>query len=344
VRLERDTKYSKMLTRHLYEQEEVCSALVTALRYRRTKEAVFWARELILSHEDAILEQTMVGAWLLLLGAPYVHWLDAWFSVKTDLGGCQRLVLVAEMGRLAAEKKPKASGPLKCFYAAARGPGPASTEAVAAAIAENDLFRLCWHLGPLKPAELIESLCGFVDSPEIFNTFKQLVAGRGLTPPIKTLLSVAAVQVLCLDEIPDVLEPEMSADVATWLAEWEPLLGRRGGRVYSIELPLIGESELLGSAVEVMGRGCAFWQSELALIVGDETLETVVDRQFPDDIPDEWSFTERSKSHCRIAPSVSKRAREDMNQKMVELFGFAPVLRKSWLPRLRVFIKALPRT
>jgi hypothetical protein len=128
--------------------------------------------------------------------------------------------------------------------------------------------------------------------------------------------------------------------VATWLAEWEPLIGRRAGRVYSIEFAQGAESELLGSAVEVMGRGCTFWQSELALILGDESLEKVVDKQFPDDIPDEWSSTDRSKSHCLVAQG--RRGREDMNQKMTELFGLAPALRKSWLPRLRLILKALP--
>ena len=330
---------AKMLTRHLYELDEVCKALVTALRYRRTKEAVFWARELILSHEDAALEQTMISAWLLLLGAPCIQWLDAWTGVKTDLGGCQRLVLVAEMSRLVPSGVLKA--PLKCFYMAARGPAAtADAEAVAAAVSENDMFRLCWHLGPLKPAEVVESLCGFVDSPEIFNSFKLLVTARGLAAPIKTLLSVSAIQVFCLNELPAELEPELSADVATWLAEWEPLIGRRAGRVYSIEFAQGAESELLGSAVEVMGRGCTFWQSELALILGDESLEKVVDKQFPDDIPDEWSSTDRSKSHCLV--TQGRRGREDMNQKMTELFGLAPALRKSWLPRLRLILKALP--
>ena len=144
-----------------------------------------------------------------------------------------------------------------------------------------------------------------------------------------------------MNELPAELEPELSADVATWLAEWEPLIGRRAGRIYSIEMPQGMEGELLGSAVEVMERGCAFWQSELALIIGDETLEKVVDKQFPDDIPDEWSVTERSKSHSAVA-MAAKRGREDMNQKMAELFGLAPALRKSWLPRLRLFLKALP--
>ena len=340
MRLTRDTDMTKMLTRHLYELDEVCKALVTALRYRRTKEAVFWARELILSHEDAALEQTMIVAWLLLLGAPCIHWLDAWTGVKSDLGGCQRLVLVAEMSRLIAPGVLKA--PLKCFYMAARGPAAvADAEAVTAAVSENDMFRLCWHLGPLKPAELLDALCAFVDSPEIFNTLKLLVAGRGLAAPIKTLLSVSAIHVLCLNELPAELEPELSAEVATWLAEWEPLIGRRAGRIYSIEMPQVMEGDLLGSAVEVMGRGCAFWQSELALIIGDDSLEKVVDKQFPDDIPDEWSVTERSKSHSAVA-MAAKRGREDMNQKMAELFGLAPALRKSWLPRLRLFLKALP--
>jgi len=327
-----------MLTRHLYELDEVCSSLIEALRHRRAKEAVFWARELVLSHEEEALGKIMINAWILLLGAPAIHWLDSWTAIKDDLGGCTRLVHVADLCRLAGRTR----APLKCVVIAARGPADlADGDKVSAAVAANDPFDLYRYAGPKKPEELITMLCEFVDSPEIFDSLKIAVSGR-VGIQIKTLLSVCAVQALCLSEFPGTLELESESDVASWLGEWEPSIGRRNGRQYEIQKPSVTQAEgLLGSAVELMGRGTVFWQTELALITNDETLEYITDKHFPDDIPDEWSSNERSKSHAAAGAEPVKRVREDMNQKMEDLFGFSPVLRKSWLPRLRLFMKAL---
>jgi len=302
-----------------------------ALRHGRAKEAVFWARELVLSHEEDSLGKTMIKAWLLLLGAPCIHWLDAWAVVKGDVGGCQRLVLVAEFSRLVSSVAGRA--PYQCFVLAARGFAPVTDlEKVGLALGQSDAFRLYWHLGPMKPALLVDGLCDFVDSPELFDSIK--VAIKTCLAPTTMLLAAAAVQLLCMPEYPDTLALTCEADVASWLSEWEPMIGRRAGRLYELESTM-PESELLCSALELMKKGCAYWQGVLVLVQDDSSHENLVDLHFPDDIPDEWSRSERGKSH---PVHVVGASRED---KMKNIWSFTPALMKPWSTKFKQYLLQL---
>lgn len=329
-----------MLTRHFYETDEVCLCLQNALRRRRPKEAVFWASELLLSHEFTLLDKTMIQTWIVYLGAPCVHWLDSWMTVGEDIGGCQRLVLVAEFSKLVeAQPKRKAPPPLQCFVMAARGSSVASPTAVSEAVMANDAFGVYWNLGELKPIDMISALRGYVDSPEIFDSL--FIAAKTVGRAVQTLLAATAVQVLCLDEYPPALTCSTEVDVAGWLREWESTIGRRAGRRYEIDceaLPgrarVTQKEGLLGSAIQLLERGCQFWQTTLAIIKDDMSLENVVDEHFPDDIPDEWSVVERSKSHP-VEASVLKKRSGKMADVMVSVWGFSPVIRKTWNSKLK---------
>ena len=320
-----------MLSIHFYDIDDVCRALLLALRHGRAKEAVFWARELVLSHEEDSLGKTMIKAWLLLLGAPCIQWLDAWTTVKGDVGGCQRLVLVAEFSRLVSGYEGRA--PYQCFVLAARGFAPvADLEKVGAALGEGDPFRLYWHLGPMKPVLLAEQLCTYVDSPELFDSIK--VAIKASVIPMSVLLGAAAVQLLCMSEYPATLVLTCEADVASWLCEWEPTVGRRSGRLYELESS-VSESELLCSAIDLMKKGCAYWQGALVLVQDDSSHENVVDLHFPDDIPDEWSRSDRAKSH---PVHVVGPSRED---KLKNIWSFTPFLMKPWSAKFKQYLLQL---
>lgn len=62
------------LTRHLYESDEVISALQWSLRNGDMSAALFWTHELVVSDEAPIALQTLQGSWL-RWGAPHDHYI-----------------------------------------------------------------------------------------------------------------------------------------------------------------------------------------------------------------------------------------------------------------------------
>jgi len=92
-----------------------------------------------------------------------------------------------------------------------------------------------------------------------------------------------------------------------------PPMGR-GGRLFAISakacaewgVPIPPESDLMG-APTLIQRGTPFWLSVIEThkihfshdiqCANEELLETFYSTYFPDDIPDEWTTSERQKSH-----------------------------------------------
>jgi hypothetical protein len=338
-----------MLTRHFYELEEVCYALQHCLRHRTAEEAVFWARELVLSFEDDALTKTMIQAWIVYMGASRIDWLDAWFALDEDKGGCQRLVLVAEF----CERSPISGVQMvKTFWIACRGLSPvASEDRVAQALTENDAICLYWWLGPTyekKPTALMAAIAGFVDSPELFDSINKAMACK-LSVQLRSLLSVCAVQLLCLDSYPDALVPTKGLFVAELLARDDWFIGGRKSRLFQIkaeQLPrgykrVLQADALCESAVKVMALGCKFWINVGALIQDDDTLESVVSEYFPDDIPDEWSTADRAQSHPVALDVYKVHMKPEYRIKVVwGLKKRVPLFLKSWYPNIKLLFKA----
>lgn len=325
-----------MLTRHFYELEEVPYALRHALRFGKVREAVFWAHELILSQEFEVLHKTMITSWLMFLGPSYIHWFDAWLSVGSDIGGCERLVLVAEFAKWRDGVMGRVLEPCSTFIIAGRGLAEAQDmDKVSDGVGANDAFAVYRYLA-LGPALLISTLCEMVDSPEIFDSLKKAIgSGKG---PLKLLLSVAAVQVLCLVSHPDVLTPTMGPFVAGLLETWEPLIGRHVGRCFSIDdncLPRRYKRAvtLVGQPLSIVETGSLFWR-ELAVLLNDVGGKAaLVAEYFPDGNPDTWP--DRT--------TVSEKAvlgliKTDMRMNLI--WNFRPALRKEWAKKIDLLLKA----
>lgn len=338
-----------MLTRHFYELEEVCYALQDCLRHKKSEEAVFWARELVLSYEDDSLTKTMIQAWIVYMGAERIDWLDAWFALDEDKGGCQRLVLVAEFCDRSAVG---ALSLVKTFWIACRGLSPvANEERVAQALQENDAICLYWWLGPTyekKPTALMATVAGFVDSPELFDSLNKAMACK-LSVQLRMLLSVCAVQLLCLDSYPDALVVTKGPLVAELLGRDDWSVGYRNSRLFQIkaeQLPrgykrVLQADALCESAVKVMELGCKFWLNVGALIQDDDTLESVVGDYFPDDIPDEWSIADRAQSHPVALDVYKVHMKPEYRVKVVwGLKKHIPLFLKSWYPTIKLLFKA----
>ena len=339
---------NQMLTRHFYEIDTVCYALLDSLRHKRSTEAVFWARELVLSYEDETLTKTMVQAWIMFMGSQRIDWLDAWFSVSCDAGGCERLVLIAEFSERTVVRGQR-SGQVLTFWIASRGLSPvASEDRVVQALGENDPICLYWWLGPAydkKPSSLLSLVTSYVDSPELFDSLHKAMALK-LSVHLRTLLSVCAVQLLCLESYPEPLQVTKGAFVAELLSSWST--GERQSRLFSIKpemLPqgykrILQADALCESAVKVMASGCMFWQTIGALITDDASLESVVDTYFPDDIPDEWSVTDRAKSHPVALDVYKVFMKPEYRIKLVWKLKRIPLFRRAMLPHIKLLFKA----
>lgn len=143
------------------------------------------------------------------------------------------------------------------------------------------------------------------------------------------ILSCLAVLILCLS-------PEqrarslscgrgrtMDATAATFLQSLEPMAGRVGFRLYTVPVACLYGRTARGRTrwtettlphlhqIEPHLLGCAFWEEALTPFVdsltltedgflswtSDDTMEEFYDQYFPDDIPDEWTLSEKKKSH-----------------------------------------------
>ena len=106
---------------------------------------------------------------------------------------------------------------------------------------------------------------------------------------------------------------------------WAPLIGRRAARLLAIPEKALCPGTTRGDLpskytniadirepVELLSEGCKFWQETLkerGITMDDETnticfpnddvLEQFYEEFFPDDIPDEWSAADQQKSHGR---------------------------------------------
>jgi hypothetical protein len=302
----------------------------------RSKEAVFWARELVLSEELEILDKTVVRAWVLFLGAPHINWLDAWFKSR-DLG------LIEEFSGLF--KKGRTQICLKTFVMVSRGFSEVQDlDKVSLAVSENDAFRFYWWSAFEKaPSALFEFVKTYVDDPSLFDSIEKALALFSVVS-MKSLLTAVSVQLLCLKSYPDIYVMKEPYD----LSEQLPVLtGLKANRVYKIlesMLPCrhVRDTQwnaLCKSQKEIIdGAGSNFWKNAGTSIVDDESLERVAEELFPEDCPDEWSIADRAISHpdkftkYKIYIKPSYRCKK--------LWGFAPVLRKTWSSRMELLFKA----
>jgi len=334
----------KMLTRHFYELDEVCYGLLNCLRFQKKEEAVFWGRELILSCEYEELTKTMVQGWITYLGVLRIDWLDAWF--QTTVSDNDKLSLIAEFCAIDRGTKKKMSVCALTFWIAGRGLCPdASEERITQALQENDPISLYWFLGldyDKKPTSVLELVKTYVDEPSIFDSLCLAISMKQ-SIHMRVLLSVCAVQLLCMESYPEKLYITDASRllVSELLGKWT--IGRRSSRLYSIvALPLgykrVLASTLCCSALQLIDKGTTFWQTVKAQVVDDDSLESMFETYFPDDCPDEWSLIDRAKSHPNKLDVYKIQIHPEFRMKKV--FSSVCVIRQPWFSALNLLFKA----
>jgi hypothetical protein len=196
-----------------------------------------------------------------------------------------------------------------------------------------------------KPSALLAALCNFVDAPELFASLKSAIDLK-LSLHLKVLLSVCATQLLCLESYPAPLVCTKMKLVAHILDAWS--VGYKDSRLFTLTdncLPrgykrVLQADALCSSPQNLFVNGCKFWQIVGALTVDDDSLEAVVDKYFPDDIPDEWSTVDRSKSHPTVLDVYKVQMKPEYRIKVAWGLKRCPYFKKSLYPLVKVLFKA----
>jgi len=306
------------LSRHLYELDEVTSALQTCLR-KGWPRAHYWLWELLQSDEHELALNTLQNAWI-LFGAP-----KDLSILTTEPTEPDSWIALLRRIELAIEQTKKDA----VFYMLPRTEEVALTEPVTkanfamlikAACSENKR-RLALRL--LKEAKATHILTD--------DEIDKLIGSKydSEDPDIRMALQAGAVLSLCpsqpiQSEIATEKDTKMPYITRTW-ASWAPLIGTRKARIYEIPTEALTQVTTRGALssrytnigelrdpVPSLFEGCAWWRARLeevgatqeeetgaVVFPNDAVLEAFYATHFPDDIPDEWSLEDQLKSHGR---------------------------------------------
>ena len=280
----------------------------------------------------------------MFLGVLRYDWLDAWF--KAGMDETARLSLIVEFCCIDIVKK-KMSACALTFWIAGRGFAPvANDERLSLAMKENDPICLYWFMGSTyekKPSAVLETVKEYVDEPSLFDSICK--AMTIYTLHMRVLLSVCAVQLLCMESYPEelIINKTSNDTVVKLVNTWS--VGLRTSRVYSIQseaLPrgykrVLQSDALCCSLIHLLDKGCAFWVSIKNQITDDDSLENIVDMYFPDDIPDEWSTESRLKSHPLTLDVYKIQIHPESRIKKV--FGSKCIVNPDWFANIKILFK-----
>jgi hypothetical protein len=339
------------LTRHLYELDEVVSALQTCLR-KGWSRAHFWLWELLQSEEKDLAHKTMRDLWLRFGGG---H--DPMLLTDTDSLSLMGRVSAAikEAKSLTAEKFLTQSATMEKrpnMTLTAKTPEIqqrrlAGAKKFAAATAEEgveeagnfwiSLDSACRQGSRRDAFWLLQAAQHQFSADAIWTALKlmdrcsstiELLRAQASPHPVEQLLhQAAALLILCTHghEREAMLmpqKPDMRYETRTW-ASWAP--GRRAARQNAIPVEALHAGTTRGSMetkytnigdvrdpMALLTEGCSFWRRVTAAagiiedaetgaveFPDDDRLEAFYQQYFPDDIPDEWSLADVTKSHGR---------------------------------------------
>jgi hypothetical protein len=314
------------LTRHLYMEDEVVAAMQWCILRGKYVESAFWCQELLDSGmADALLE-AMRSIWLFGFGIGALPWYKAFqtFAEEDVLDPSEAVRLVVALCIIG-----KAGGRDTSFLSMIGSPRP--PDRVGMCITPKGLKGVdAFFASAVKEGRAITAWRAYSQGSMAADTLARVSAwkhgsiGQELCTLLQEKYPAVAVAALCLPR--ESLEerwnkplPVTPPEVEDALVDWEASLGRRQRRSFSIPhecLYLITErgctsvyssteSRLRGS-LERPGKlwGSVFWDEIAEEMGGWEAIrddptarEQFYDTYFPDDIPDEWSKTDRERSH-----------------------------------------------
>ena len=313
-----------MLTRNLYDLEEVKAILTYSLLIGKTRESLFWAQEILASECGWELGGVLISFWI-----HYCCPNDFFLPVKIrkmDFDGDMDEQIAAIIMRLAACKKTNSVMEI-IVDGFATHPFPnydimpnkqelikARTEAKICGLTPLQCFKITQALekGRASRAWHIASRCDLVGVGKLI---RHITCARE-KPVVDCLIDLSDNEGFCrislvasciiLADIPGqttIVEygdiPGLMLSVRSWIKKQ----GQRQGRIYSIDkkaLYSVGKADIrqLYDIYPNLLRATPFWQRIVAgYTTDDSSKEMFYDTWFPDDIPDEWSLEDQQKSH-----------------------------------------------
>lgn len=264
------------LTRHLYELDEVKSALHTCLRLHDDT-GLFWLWELIVSQEEKLAAD--------ILGAPVGAecWADRYAELASLLSRCQK--------------------PTRRIYTE-------DSLGFDDACRRKNAVAAVWYLKSLPADTIWNLLPGEDPAPDEKGFLYQVAAVRRICysalqkPKARDRASDKQKEqwahwntLIGRRKARQYAIPETALDATT----------TRGQML--VKYTNIGD---VREPVPLLAEGCKFWQEALrtagltidgeentVCFPDDDTLEKFYEKFFPDDIPDEWSAEDQQKSHGR---------------------------------------------
>jgi hypothetical protein len=332
-----------MLTRHLYEADEVAAALLWSIRRGKLDEVAFWSLELIDSEMIDDLYKTLYMAWLWLFGCAqleYIRQLHLLFHRDQETTDRDIIELACGLARLPKEARDRSvltllllgttdkvawdrtneCKKLTSFFEAYK---PTKEERAFLRACYQGKTRLAWQLSiPLwqqdtrRTFELLRSLEMRTNGSAALCHCLEILEENECD--LDWAVRACAVASSCLDsprllQSTYALNTQLPKEIETSLLEWKGLEGRKARRVFRIPtdcLYKITRRGELSTKVQTHKKGYVsnfeslkgtpFWNrvlEEHTPWASDDAKETFYEQYFPDDIPDEWSLDEQTKSH-----------------------------------------------
>jgi hypothetical protein len=314
------------LTRNLYREDEVLTALQYCILKGRLKEAIFWAHELVISNMTGELLQRMLWLWMNFFGSAHLAWYGWFHEATADLENVNEeaiYLLVMSLGRAAANKRYDSTVFSLLVCGLARSPTdrigfavlPESLrrlegveKAFATAIKQGKL-ELAWSLWPSTGWQILEEL-GKEWTPLVRSLSRESERPLWKTEWVWATKALALVIVGSLVRPVCIEREKMLAELQGCWTEWDSLK-MRAARWATIPYECLHmfthrvadtEKELMGG-LEAALPGSQFWDE-----VSELHREEFFDTYFTSDIPDEWSSADRQKSHgAAPTPTTSER-------------------------------------
>jgi hypothetical protein len=307
-----------MLTRHLYESDEVVAALLWCLSRGRQTEAIFWALELCDSELENLCEETLWTCWTYTISVAYPEWplqkgslpflasllASASYSKKKDPAVLGILALQTPANQPDRVGRPDL-GPLAETYKE----GTREHFLVSAIL--QGKTALAWFTLSKTPWDILRAVSAFKHGPLALEILEAI---REKSPRAAAAAASLAISCLPKKSLPEVFTPKSETPHHKELLEgWTLLKGKRARRLYTIPYECLAfhtgrspgkseETSLLGDLEERLA--CSPWWKTLQTSIDeavsgdpDEFRMRLYDTAFPDDIPEEWSKEERAKSH-----------------------------------------------
>ncbi len=339
-----------MLSRHLYEIDEVKAALQYCCIEQKTLEACFWLQELIDSNEIEIAISALIEVYLLKYGTSRLEWLLQMHKVCNEPVYDVNILNSLTCALCQLNKKDMDVSLISLYLACTNdsknhyppeklsGLGPDWLETAicgfnpiekffARSLSNRKYRSVMWAFGLCNPDTISKIIELF--TPYLHPLLQQSIATIMKFPEWSHLdYQLNTLQILCImvigvqsSEIASVFAPLQGPShfIINSIQLWESETGRKVRRHYKIPNEcLYGvtkrgitvrdtstdvELRKMGSSPEETFRviyDCTCWMNLWNSCNGcktDDEWELFCEYAFPDDIPDEWTFEERSKSH-----------------------------------------------